>query len=81
MKCPKDCTHIAKRIEERLTAIGILAEILVNNGGYKGDPGDVDNPAQINDRGESGIQTAIVLLAETAHSDFCQMATDLEIPQ
>lgn len=72
---------VAKRIEESLFTIGLLSDVLLNNGGYKGDPDDVDNPAQINDLNESGIQKAIQLLAEAAHSDFCRMATDLEIPK
>ncbi len=36
--------EVAKRVEESLDAIGILAEVLLNNGGYKGEPGD-DNPS------------------------------------
>ncbi|WP_256584034.1 hypothetical protein [Pseudomonas sp. SDI] len=71
---------IAKRVEESLDAIGILAEVLLNNGGYKGDPDSGDVPAQINDRGESGIQSAINIIARMAHSDFCDLATDLGIP-
>ncbi len=72
---------IAKRIEESLDAIGILAEVLLNNGGCKGDPEDVDTPAQIDDRGESGIQSAINIIARLAHRDFCELATDLGIPE
>lgn len=71
---------IAKRVEESLDAIGILAEVLLNNGGYKGDPDSGDIPAQINDRGESGIQSAINIIARMAHRDFCALATDLGIP-
>lgn len=71
---------IARRVEESLDAIGILAEVLLNNGGYKGDPDSEDIPAQINDRGESGIQSAINIIARMAHRDFCALATDLGIP-
>ena len=71
---------IAKRVEESLDAIGILSEVLLNNGGYKGDPDSGDIPAQINDRGESGIQSAINIIARMAHRDFCALATDLGIP-
>lgn len=71
---------IAKRVEESLDAIGILAEVLLNNGGYKGDPDSGDIPAQINDRGESGIQSAINIIARMTHRDFCALATDLGIP-
>lgn len=71
---------IAKRVEESLDATGILAEVLLNNGGYKGDPDSGDIPAQINDRGESGIQSAINIIARMAHRDFCALATDLGIP-
>lgn len=71
---------IAKRVEESLDAIGILAEVLLNNGGYKGDPDSGDIPAQISDRGESGIQSAINIIARMAHRDFCALATDLGIP-
>lgn len=77
---PLNHQEIAKRVEESLDAIGILAEVLLSNGGYKGDPDDTDNPAQIGDRGESGIQTAINIIARMAHRDFCALATDLAIP-
>ena len=72
--------EVAKRVEESLDAIGILAEVLLKNGGYKGEPGD-DNPAQIDDRGESGIQSAISIIARMTHRDFCALATDLGIPE
>lgn len=72
--------EVAKRVEESLDAIGILAEVLLNNGSYKGEPGD-DNPAQIDDRGESGIQSAISIIARMTHHDFCALATDLGIPE
>ena len=72
--------EVARRVEESLDAIGILAEVLLSNGGYKGEPGD-DNPAQIDDRGESGIQSAISIIARMTHRDFCALATDLGIPE
>lgn len=70
--------EVAKRIEESLDAIGILTEVLLSNGGYKGDP---DEAAQVSDRGESGIQQAINIIARMAHRDFCSLATDLGIPE
>ncbi|WP_258036286.1 hypothetical protein [Pseudomonas putida] len=72
---------IAKRIEESLDAIGILAEVLLKNGGRKGDPEDVDTSDPIDDRGESGIQSAISIIACLAHRDFCELATDPGIPE
>lgn len=70
----------AKRVEESLDAIGILAEVLLNNGGHKGAPGDAVPPAQIDDRGEAGIQSAINIIARMAHRDVHDLATDLGIP-
>ncbi|MBJ9978427.1 hypothetical protein IAE35_23860 [Pseudomonas sp. S75] len=74
-----DHRSIAKRIEESLDAIGILAEVLLKNGGRKGNPDDASDP--IDDRGESGIQSAISIIACLAHRDFCVLATDLGIPE
>lgn len=70
---------LANRLEQSLLALSTLSEILINNGGYKGDADDV-NPAQINDFGEAGIQSAIKLIADMAHRDMCELATDLDIP-
>ena len=85
MTNPVNYRAVAKRIEESFFTISLLSDVLLNNGGYKGGykgaPDDVDNPAQINDLNESGIQKAIKLLAEAGHRDFCRMATDLEIPE
>lgn len=80
MKSPKELKHEADHIEDCLITIGILAEVLLNNNGYKGDADCIDKPPQINDRGESGIQQAIQMLAGVAHREFCRMASDLEIP-
>ncbi|WP_236169954.1 hypothetical protein [Pseudomonas parasichuanensis] len=71
---------IAKLALESLDAIGILAEVLLNNGGHKGAPGDAVPPAQIDDRGEAGIQSAINIIARMAHRDVHDLATDLGIP-
>ncbi|EIM16174.1 hypothetical protein [Pseudomonas chlororaphis] len=79
-KPSKFATMLANRLDESLLAICILSEILINNGGYKADPGDMDNPPQIDDRGESGVQSAIKIIAEMAHRDLCELSTDLEIP-
>ncbi|EIK94035.1 hypothetical protein PMM47T1_24114 [Pseudomonas sp. M47T1] len=74
-------SEVAKRVEDTLHTIRLLSQVLLDNGGYKGAPDDCDNPAQIDDLGECGIQQAISLLASSAHRDFCQLATDLGIPQ
>ncbi|MCE0933421.1 MULTISPECIES: hypothetical protein [Pseudomonas] len=70
----------AKRVEESLELLAILSEVLDHNGGFKGsEPGE--HPAMIGDRGENGIVRAMRVIAWAAHREFCQMATDLEIPQ
>jgi hypothetical protein len=71
-------TEVSLRLEDSLDTIRILAEVLVANGGCKGN---ADVAAQIDERGEEGIYKAILLLASASHRDFCQLATDLEIPQ
>lgn len=73
-------TEVAKRLEASLTTIQVLAEVLIANGGCKGHSAD-DNEAQIDIRGEEGIHQAILLITSMAHRDFCQLATDLGIPQ
>lgn len=73
-------TEVAKRLEDSLTTIQILAEVLIANGGCKGCSDD-DNEAQIDVRGEEGIHQAILLIAAASHRDFCRLATDLGIPQ
>lgn len=73
-------TEVAKRLEDSVDTIRILAEVLIANGGCKGCSED-DGAAQIDDRGEEGIHKAILLLASASHRDFCQLATDLGIPQ
>lgn len=72
--------EIAKRVEDSLTTIQVLAEVLIANGGRKGHSED-DNDAQIDVRGEEGIHQAILLIVSASHRDFCQLATDLGIPQ
>lgn len=70
----------AKRIEESLELVAVLAGVLEHNSAFKGgEPGE--HPAMIDDHGEDGIVRAIRVIAWAAHLDFCQMATDLEIPQ
>lgn len=78
---PAQYTDLAKRIEESTFVIGQLARLLLNNGGYKGEPGDIDISPQIDELGESAIQDAIRLLAGAARRDFCNMGQDLGIPQ
>lgn len=73
-------TYLAKRIEESLDVIGALAEVLICNGGHKGNADD-DNSAQIGARGEEGIHQAIRLIALASHEEFCRLATELEIPE
>lgn len=81
MKLPLSAyTEVAKRLEDSVDTIRILAEVLIANGGYKGHSDD-DDSAPIAIRGEAGIQMAILLLAQASHRDFCQLATDLGIPE
>lgn len=74
-------TTLANRLEESLQAIGTLSQLLLNNGGYKGEPDDIDIAPQIDIAGEAGIQSAIQIIAGMAHRDLCELASDLEIPQ
>lgn len=76
----KFATTLANRLDVSLLAISALSQILINNGGYKGEPDDIDIPPQICDFGEAGIQSAIKLIAEMAHRDMCELATDLDVP-
>lgn len=71
-------TEVAKRLEDSLDTIRILAEVLIENGGCKGNK---DEPAQIDERGEEGIYQAVRLIASASHRDFCQLATDLGVPE
>lgn len=73
-------TYLAKRIQESLDVISVLAEILICNGGHKGNADD-DNGAQIDARGEEGIHQAIRLIALASHKELCQLTTELEIPE
>ncbi|WNC09315.1 hypothetical protein [Pseudomonas coleopterorum] len=73
-------TYLAKRIQESLDVISILAEVLICNGGHKDNEND-DNGAQIDARGKEGIHQAIRLIALASHKEFCQLATELEIPE
>ncbi len=78
MKKPDQCSHIAKRIAESIDTIGMLADILHEATMTR----EAEEGAElINARGEYGIQAAIRLLSRYAHSDFCEMATDLGIPE
>ncbi|MNH06145.1 hypothetical protein D3C76_103350 [compost metagenome] len=70
----------AARVEEGLELLAILAEVLEHNGGFKNsDSGE--HPAMIGERGEDGIIRSMRVIAWAVHREFCQMATDLEIPQ
>ncbi|MNF12291.1 hypothetical protein D3C80_2137200 [compost metagenome] len=54
--------------------------MLEHNGGFKNsDSGE--HPAMIGERGEDGIIRSMRVIAWAVHREFCQMATDLEIPQ
>lgn len=69
-----------KRIEESLELLGVLAEVLEHNGGFKCDePGE--HPAMINERGEDGIVRSMRVIAWAAHRELCQLATGLGIPE
>ena len=73
-------TEVAKRLEDSLDTIRSLGGILIENGSAKA-AGDPACPAQIDCCGEEALLMSIQLLAAAAHRDFCQLATDLEIPQ
>lgn len=73
-------TDTAKRIEESLEIMAVLAGVLEHNNAFKScEPGEP--PAMINERGEDGVVRAMRVIAWAAHREFCQLATDLEIPQ
>ena len=73
-------TDVAKRLEDSLDTIRALGGLLIENGSAKAacDPAF---PPQIDCCGEEALLMSITLLAAAAHRDFCQLATDLEIPQ
>lgn len=71
---------LANRLDVSLQAISALSRTLINNGTYKEESSGCDNPPQIDLIGEEGIQSAIKLIAEMAHRDMCELATDLDIP-
>jgi hypothetical protein len=73
-------TALAKRVEDSLDTIRILAQVLICNGGYKGNADD-GTPAQIDASGEEGIHQAIRLIAAASHETFCRLATELGIPE
>lgn len=79
-KPSKFATTLANRLDESLLVICALSKILINNGTYKNEGSGADNPPQIDLIGEDGIQSAIKLIAEMAHRDMCELATDLDIP-
>ncbi|MEF0146510.1 hypothetical protein [Pseudomonas guariconensis] len=75
-----DFSAPAKRVEEGIELLGVLAEVLEHNGGFKCDePGA--HPSMINERGEDGIVRAMRVIARGAHEEFCKLVTDLGIPQ
>ncbi len=70
----------AKRIEESLEIVAVLAGVLEHNNAFKGgEPGE--HPAMIDGHGEVGIVRAMRAIAWAAHLEFCQLAIDLEIPE
>lgn len=79
MRSPKDCSYTFKKIAECLDTIGILADVLAENTIAR-DASD-DGSEQIGCRGETGVQSAIRLIAYAAHAEFCQLATDLGVPE
>lgn len=73
-------TAPAKRIEESLEIMAVLAGVLEHNSAFKScEPGE--HPAMINEYGEDGVVRAMRVIAWAAHREFCQMAIDLEIPE
>ncbi|WP_099431214.1 hypothetical protein [Pseudomonas mosselii] len=76
----RDFSAPAKRIAESLELLGVLAEVLEHNGGYKCDePGE--HLATINERGEDGIVRSMRMIAQAAHQELCKLATDLGIAE
>lgn len=73
-------TEVAKRLEDSLDTICSLGVILIENGSAKA-AGDPACPPQIDCCGEEALLMSIKLLAAAAHRDFCQLATDLGIPE
>jgi hypothetical protein len=79
MRKPKDCSHTFKSIAEALDTIGILADVLAENTIQR--EGSDDGDEQLNTRGEAGIQAAIRIIACSTYRDFCQLSTDLGVPE
>ena len=62
------------RLECELLTIIELSKILANNAGYEG----CADPAQISATGEGALHSAITLISEMAHDDFCNLMNSLE---
>lgn len=81
MRKPENCSHIFKGIAESLDTIGVLAGILAENTIQREGSDEGEHDEQIDSRGEAGIQAAIRIIACSAYQDFCQLATDLGVPE
>lgn len=75
-----DFSAPAKRIAESLELLGVLAEVLERNCGFKCDE-PREHPAMINERGEDGIVRSMRVIARDAHRELCKLAADLGIPE
>jgi len=62
------------RLEAQLITINELSKVLTNNAGFK----DCADPAQIDTSGENALLTAITLISEMAHNDFCDLMNSHE---
>lgn len=70
---------LVDRLDFALLTVTQLSQILMDNGSYKG-ASDLDEAPQIDDLGESAIQSAIHLIADMARRDPHELVSDLEIP-
>lgn len=70
---------LVDRLDFSLLTVTQLSQILMDNGSYKG-ASDLDETPQIDDLGESAIQSAIHLIADMARRDLHELVSDLEIP-
>ncbi|OCX19591.1 hypothetical protein [Pseudomonas graminis] len=81
MRKPQDCGYTFAQIAEALDVIGTLTDVLAENTVVR-ESGDGINPEpQLNSRGEAGIQSAVRLIARSAHRELSQLATDLGVPE
>ena len=70
-------TALAGRLELSLTTISALTRVLINNGSFK-DGAQQGSTEQLDTVDEGAIQSAILIIAEMSHRDFCELAPYLE---